>query len=697
MGKIVKIKKDKTISYEDDRIKYFENLTEKIEKHDFNVDYIEDSKTKIVLSSTQKIDGKLLFELEKKANEGINVYILIKSENLIKSEIGRFSKMLVRVFSDLSNDYIIIDNRGFLFFNPLDKLEDNPFLDLNENETKDLFYSYCYLFWEKSGIEIIQGKPEDIKEKISVPLSNFNDSINFVNNQDFNGDLYLPFNNSSKNLIKNFNNSIYLSKNLRQKISEQSSSITIGSLVINLKKISNLLSSKWILKENSLKNIYSTILPFDEDWSESGFIKIKENEDMILKDISSEKIEDMNNVEPKDFTPKKYIKNIRYIWNVLPPYRANNSKKSKLYDDWSKFNKQKEEIIKNSEDKCKKMFDGEGTIKKWINVFTGKKRKAKELLNDIEEFKSDFSTDYNFKKRYEDLKKIVLEIHQKDNEYQNEIELQKRNDKIEELENKISENETEIKDSEETLENIKSELVGLEKLINSKTEELNTLKKEIAPLESDKQSSKKKIPTIKQNISTLENSKIGVKQKYQKKSDFQSNEAEYSSDLEQELNKIDEKIKSLLEEENQLTENIKGLDEDISALKRAETEKNNELSSLKKDKKNKNSEEIKLDDKVSKLELENEKSKKEIEDLKKKQTNISDSTELDYKNSLKEKNKEVNFPSIPNFQLPKDNIELFEANGEFYIEIEDYGNLEEANRLLYSIYKKGSVVAKKEV
>ncbi len=822
MNKIVKINKDNLISYENDVIKYFQksDITKIEESKNDVLRIIQNAKTKIVLTITKELDESILFELERKIILKLDIYLIIKSADLLKSNIQRYLNILVRVYNDLDNDFIIADNVGILFINPLNTTDNNPFIKLNENETKDLFYWFCYMFWEKSSIEIINGKPENIKQKVNVPFTNENDYINIVQQKEFLGDLYLPFDNNSKKLIKNFDNDIYLSKNLKKEAIQTAGLLKISSLILNGKKISDFLTEKWKLKENSLREITTEILPYNEEWIDKNLITINESKTTDLKNVTSDTIEKMGETKPNDFPKEKYIRNINYIWTVSPPYLPKEAKKSKLYDDWEKFNKKNKELIQNSKDKCTKIAEGKGLISKWFGFFTGRKRKAIELSEQITEYENfDFSVLYDYKDEYEKLKNFIIEIYNKEKEYEGEIEIQKKNDKIEELNNNIKEKKTEIDELNEEKDNINKEIKNskkdieinsnkISKIENNEKEPLNekiklteneltkikkeiddankteqnpkpdnskskkgknfnkqeiikpeslpemmmkkeTIGKEISKINEEIQamktqeteSKKDKLKEIKKKIEDLQIKLKGIddailqnkevshqeklieeRQSYiteatklteevnqiktnkninsnilnleNKIKNSESKLIEINTKIEDETERL-EKIKKLHTEKEKKVDEIKNLKEQLEKINN-ETIKpiENEITDLNK-KIKKSEQEIKeIEIKISKLDTDIKKNQDAIKQLEKGKDK-NQGSELDYSTD-DDKELKIPFPDFPKYQLPEKEIELYEANNKYYIEVEFYEQLQEANKLLLKVYKNGNVVAKKE-
>ena len=117
-----------------------------------------------------------------------------------------------------------------------------------------------------------------------------------------------------------------------------------------------------------------------------------------LDSIVSTTIDLMNDVEPKEFSQEKYIKEIIFRWKIVPPYKSKDATKSSLYKE--------HKLFKNS-----------------LKKYEGEKIQTESLLNKNILNRIKWSTTYkkltlaDYQYQYSEFDKILNEIKKENKQY----------------------------------------------------------------------------------------------------------------------------------------------------------------------------------------------------------------------------------------------------------------------------------------
>jgi len=353
MPKIENIKRTKTISYEEDRIEYFvkENSNSLLKDYSEIINKIKNAKSMIKIASTSYIDENIIdaiYEIDKERI--LNSYLILKDFSKSSKTLQRFDErkpMVIREVKELKNNFILIDNKAYLFLNPLSEKE-NIFLEFDEAKSSDLEFIFNYYFWNEATQEKLINEISKPTESPFPPFSLREQE--YVNVEEVNTEykaVYIPKDKKYNDELNKKSSKNYFSEDIKIPIYINDNDFYIGNFKVS-EKIT--LNNSWILKENKLGSIDShiEIIPREKSWSES--IKIEEKKEVNLQDIVATSIDTMNNTQPNEFTQKEFVKEITFIWNVLPPMKPKNSKKSSLYSEHEQYEKK---IKKYQEDKIK--------------------------------------------------------------------------------------------------------------------------------------------------------------------------------------------------------------------------------------------------------------------------------------------------------------------------------------------------------
>jgi hypothetical protein len=381
MGKIVAINKSKTVSYKDDTIEYFEEVNSLSKKESYQniIDKIKNATSTVRIASTSNISEKILDAIHE--NLEINAYIILKSLSKSKKTEERFDERrvsIIREVDELENNFILIDNKAYLFINPLNE-EQNISHYFDESKTSDLEFIFNYYFWNRASQEKLLNT---INKAIESPFPPFElRKQKFINVID-SGDekyvsLYVPRDKKFNETLDKNASKKYFSDDLIVPLYLNEHSFTVGLFAVN-EAFS--VENSWELKKSKLEDIDSSleIVPRKESWSNS--IKIKESRGIELDKIISPSIKSMENQKPKGYPIEKYVKEVIYTWVVVPPHKPKNAKKSSLYNEHKMYeekkNKWKEEKVKNT-----KLLNEK---KKELSVLDKKDEKYKKKMKNIE-------------------------------------------------------------------------------------------------------------------------------------------------------------------------------------------------------------------------------------------------------------------------------------------------------------------------
>ncbi|HIP27411.1 MAG TPA: hypothetical protein EYG80_07135 [Flavobacteriaceae bacterium] len=411
MSKIETIKKSKTISYENESIEYFieENSDSWLVDYTDIIHKIKNAKSIIKIAATSYVDEKIIdaiYDIDEDST--LNSYLILKDFNKSNKTVQRFDERkptVIREVKELENNFILIDNKAYLFLNPLSE-KNNIFLEFNEAKSSDLEFIFNYYFWNKSSKEKLINEesttvnspfpPFSLREQHHVNVEELDDEYERV---------YIPRDKKYSSKLDMKASKKYFSDDIEVPIYLNDDSFYIGNFkVYQTMTITN----SWILKENTLGNIDSTleIIPKDKKWSKS--IKVIKYKETHLPDITSDSIETMEDQEPAKYPKEEFIKRITFLWNILAPKKPNNAKKSILYIQHEEFRKREERsknekleaqnlLKKKNEEKSK--VDKELTqLNQKDKTYKSKKNTLKVIDNSIKKLEEKISKKDNFSK-----------------------------------------------------------------------------------------------------------------------------------------------------------------------------------------------------------------------------------------------------------------------------------------------------------
>ncbi len=506
MSKIENISLNKIVDYSDERIDYFTCDGNKSQLEDYRsiISKIKNATKIINIASTTKISDDIIDALYQ--NEEVNLYMLVKSFDKAKDTLQRFDSKkptVIREVASLENDFIIIDDISYLFINPLAN-KTNIFIEYDEKYTKDLSFIFQSYFWDYATKEKLVDTIAEPTESPFPPIGSRDlEYVNIANTELENCTaLYIPKDKNFIDVLKKesenkfFNDEIQISVYMNEEYTQ----------IRNLKFLNFKFdfTNRWHLKNDSLKNISleDEIIPKNENWNKT--INITESENMNLGDVVSNSIKNMKETEPKKLTLKRYIRSINYSWNVLPPSKPDDAKKSSLYNEYDKLNDDYQEELKQLEHQLIDLEKESGLYQQW---FGGANRKAKKNLRQIEEYRAkdlkklkivdlDIFLSKELRMFYEDImesnknfksekKQKEAEKKWKDEKERKENSLKKKRDEFNYNEKRIDE----LKKITQKKKDLKDEIAELRnslKSLQSKNEkdEMQRINKEIVVLES---------------------------------------------------------------------------------------------------------------------------------------------------------------------------------------------------------------------
>lgn len=605
MSLIKKINLEETIDYSQDNLEYFfsQDVDSALIGYQQITDKIRSAKECVKIASTTDLADDIYDALYQ--NSKLNIYMMFNSFKNAANTLSKFDlkkPVVAREVQELENNFIIIDNVSFLLVNPI-SLKENLYLEFNEKQTQDLSFIYNYYFWNCASLERLIDKISQPVESPFPPFDNRKlESINLtkenINNIET---IFIP---RDKEFSDDLNDEVairHFSDDIKTPIYLTYEFTQIGTL--RIKNMRFVVNNNWELKRNTLADISTNldIIPREENWDKT--VKITDSSIVTLKDIRAERIDEMENVKPSNFPKGKYIKNICFKWQVLPPIKPSSAKKSRLYAEYSKlaenFNQQLSllEIILNDLKKESSIFSS----------FLGANKKATQDINKIAEYK--------------------------------EIDLQK-----------VKPNEL----REFFTKEFKSFFEGI---INSEKAFKYDKKKKVA---EDKWEERKKQKSSELN-------------KKQKEIESLNDEFKYE-------NSSQSKLKIKLEElkRNSKLPLPKDKTQGNKQKSKEQHNKQKEIDSLEKKLKDQSSIIYKLENKFKKLESNINTLKQEIKNYYTEFFYKQNKSELSHLN--KEKLQKYNDFSIPAFALPEVG-ELYETNDSYYLEIDDYDELDKAKEL----------------
>jgi len=563
MSKIEKINLNEIVDYSDNEIDYFieEGSNSDLVNYGELIKKIYNAKKTIQISSTSIISNEIIDALYQ--NNEINIYILLKSFDNANNTLGRFGEKkpaVIREVKELENNFVIIDDISYFFINTLENKE-NIFIKLDENKTKDLSYIFNYYFWDCASqeklVDVIAKPIESPFPPIGIRVLDY---INTITTEFGNcTKLFIP---RDKRFISELNKNCdkkYFSDEIENCVYQSNDNLQIGKLVFKDETFS--LQNRWLLKNSSLKDISieDQIIPKQNNWD--GAINIEESKYIQLSQIEAKTIEEMIDTKPNEFKQELYIKNIIYNWDVLPPLKVKESKKSSLYNEYDKLNSNFQEQLSVLESNLIDLEKESGLL----SFFSGANRKAKQNLKKIAEYKSKDLKDFNHidldNLLNKEFKCFYENIFSSSKNFKEDKKRQEAKNKWEEQKEQKTKS---LKSKEEELIKIKEEL----KSLRDKSEEKKILNGKIKEFETNIIQLKKEKKEYKNEIVNLEN-------------------------LKKDLSKIDDKQK----EQTKLNKNIKSIESTIDILQKAINEnyleftynpKQNEIKNFNKNKTNSN-------------------------------------------------------------------------------------------------------------
>ncbi|MDX4066143.1 hypothetical protein Q6A91_08945 [Aliarcobacter skirrowii] len=489
MSKIEKLSLNKTIDYSGETISYLikeDDTNSNLQSYEEIVHKIHNAKKTIQLSSTENISNEIIDALY--ANNEANIYIILKSFDSAKQTLDRFDSRnpaVLREVKEIENNIIIIDNISYVFINSLDNKE-NIFIKIDEYKTKDLKYIFNHYFWDCSTLEKLV---DDISAPVESPFPLISQrELDYINIAEYDLDniekLYLPRDKKYKSILLDKQSEYkYISDDINSIIYQKQNLLQIGRLLF--KEIRFNITNKWVFKQNILKDIRkeNRIIPIDENWHETT--NIQDNKKIQLESIEAKTIEEMETTQA-EILVEKYIKEINFSWEVIPPLKPTNAKKSDLYSSYEKLNNE----FKNQLDILNSVLidlEKESSI---IDIFIGANRKAKQNIKKIEEYKTKDLTklskvdlekfiEIEFKEFFESIIKANTDF--KEDKKRKESEDKWKNEKEQKIKN-LKSKETELAEKNKELNSLKDEHKKgkLDKNIKSIEFEINKLNKELA-------------------------------------------------------------------------------------------------------------------------------------------------------------------------------------------------------------------------
>ncbi len=487
MSRIEKINLQETIDYSHNMVEYFieENNNSNLISYDDIISKIINAKITIQIASTSTIADNIIDALYQ--NNDLNIYIILKSFQNTQSTLNRFDEKkpaILREVNELDNNFIIIDNISYLFINSLNNKE-NIFIRLDEDKTKDLSYIFNYYFWDcarqEKLIDIISSPNESPFPPIGIRELEY---INIENNSlEDCVELLIPRDKKYLENLYQDSEKKYFSENIQNSIYQNHEYIHVGKL--RVKDNTLVIKNRWILKNSCLKDISTDIeiVPKEENWDTT--INIEKSKHLQLSQIEANSIEDMEDTKPNEFKQELYIKSIIFNWEVQPPSKAKDSKKSSLYSEYDKLDSTFQEQLLFLNTRLKDLEKESGVL----SFFSGANRKAKQNLKKIEEYKSQDLKDLlrtdldNFLNK--EFKLFYEDIISSDKNFKED---KKRKDAEDIWKNEKEQKDKSLKSKESELSRSKKELSGLKeksekkKAININIEDIekniNQLKKE---------------------------------------------------------------------------------------------------------------------------------------------------------------------------------------------------------------------------
>lgn len=309
---------------------------------------IYQARSTIFIASTSFLDEKIKDALTNRVQSKVRIYGLVKTFESF-NVFGWFGKQfpfLCRQCPDLKNDYIIIDNQiSFLFLKPMENIQDNTSIQLNQQATIDLSYWFIHFFWTKCNRESINGKPDICKEApFAVP--SLKKEFVMLNEKEnifpFKEAFYACEPNSKFLISKDFSENLdtiiqaaKISHQLKSPIYKNEQFWLIGDLLIPLKTFPGL-EDIWLISKTTLSALPSEFIDFNStnwDTVQKKSESQKKHEALTANSLEEMENLDLNDDELKSKADPYSEKNI-FHFTVKPPQKPNNAKRAEIYKDF---------------------------------------------------------------------------------------------------------------------------------------------------------------------------------------------------------------------------------------------------------------------------------------------------------------------------------------------------------------------------
>ncbi len=532
MSIIQNINLNKTVDYSDDKIDYFicDGNERQLTDYSDIINKIKNASKIINIASTSKISDDIIDALYQ--NEKVNLYMIVKSFDSAKDTLERFDSKkpaIIREVASLENNFIIIDEISYVFINELSN-KTNVFMVCDEKYTKDLSFIFQSYFWDHATKEKLVNTISDPIESPFPPIGNRDLAYVNVTGSKFDKctDSYIPKDKRFIEILNNESENNFFNDEIKTSVYRNEKYTQIGKLIFLDFKFD--FTNRWRLKNDSLEDIHleDEIIPKNDDWNK--IIKVIESENIDLGSVVSDTIENMEETQPKKFTPKQYIRSIDYYWNVLPPSKPDNAKKSSLYNEYDKLNDDYQGALKELRHQLNDLEKESGLLS---GLFSGANRKAKQNLKKIDEYREKKLEKLNiidlenllskeFKSFYEDILKS-------DKDFKYDVERQKDEKK---WQDKKKEKEDSLGKKKNTLENDKNILSGLVKVTQQKRalkEKLSELRSSVKSLQS--KDAKYDASVENKKITTLENEEKALKDNPKEQTKLEKSIKNYQNDI----------------------------------------------------------------------------------------------------------------------------------------------------------------------
>jgi len=497
MTPIIPIHKDKLVDYSSKIISYFKVvIPEKnaVDVKDINYK-LQSAKNTVCIASTTDIHTDIIKELYPLIDKNVRVYIILPSFDNCKRTLDQFGKSkpaLIREVSDIKNNFILIDDEAYFCMSSLGKSE-NHFIELNMEYRKDLSYWFSYYFWNKASKEKIL---DQIQNPLQSPYPNFEFATKHIkrNNNEITSHVNCIVPNDSKYADLNRDGMpFYLSSETDTPVYIHENGSSIGDLFIADKNLSGYIGSQWELMEGMQGDVSEPIIPFDsKEWNNK--LRINDETSFEIGNIAVKTIEEIVHCKPMEFPPVPYVNKVQYKWIVIPPYKPTGITTAKLYDEYNRLQKEFEKATDELRTILESILNEKS---KFIGLFSGRTRKAKEYLNQIEDWrKLDLKEmEYIELKDFvnEEFPKFYMMINTERKELSLDIEKRAQEEK---WNNEKKEKELKVREMQQKIE----ELTEKQKTIKAQSDKQKSDKEELNKLENEQKDVNRQLDLLSREI-----------------------------------------------------------------------------------------------------------------------------------------------------------------------------------------------------